>query len=85
MGIESFGALAEPLRRGEQGSVKYQTVHLLSNGSTYQVEVNLQLMKSDANGEEFMAIINDITAFKQAEEIIRKFNAPVERRADWRN
>ncbi len=81
MGIESFGAAIEPLRRGEQESVKYQTVQARSDGSTYAVEVTVQLMKSDVDGEGFMAIINDITAFKQAEENIRKFNFPVERRA----
>lgn len=81
LGIESFGAMIEPLRRGEQESIKYQTVQARENGSTYPVEVNLQLMKSDDGGEGFMAIINDITALRQAEENIRAFNAPVERRA----
>jgi len=85
MGIESFGTIVEPLRRGEQESVKYQTVQSRRDGSTYPVEVNLQLIKSDENGEGFMAIINDISAFRQAEENIRKFNAPVERRAGRRN
>ncbi|MGB8077640.1 MAG: PAS domain S-box protein, partial [Gallionella sp.] len=81
MGIESFGALIEPLRRGEQEAVRYQTLQARRNGSTYPVEVNLQLMKTDAGGEGFMAIVNDISALKLAEENIRKFNAPVERRA----
>ena len=81
MGIESFGAAIEPLRRGEQESVKYQTLQARSDGSTYAVEVTVQMMKSDVDGEGFMAIINDITAFKQAEENIRIFNSPVERRA----
>ena len=85
MGIESFGTIVEPLRRGEQESVKYQTVQSRRDGSTYPVEVNLQLIKSDENGEGFMAIVNDISAFRQAEENIRKFNAPVERRAGRRN
>jgi PAS domain S-box-containing protein len=79
LGIETFGAMIEPLRRGEQESIKYQTFQARENGSTYPVEVTLQLMKSDEeNG--FMAIINDITALREAEENIRKFNAPVERR-----
>ncbi len=85
MGIEAFGAAIEPLRRGEQESVRYQTVQARSDGSTYPVEVTVQLMKSDVDGEGFMAIINDITAFRQAEENIRKFNSPVERRAGRRN
>lgn len=81
LGIETFGAMIEPLRRGEQESIKYQTVQARENGSIYPVEVNLQLMKSDDDGNGFMAIINDITALREAEENIRKFNAPVERRA----
>lgn len=79
-GIESFGVLIEPLRRGEQESITYQTVQARENGGTYPVEVNLQLIKSEDDGERFLAIVHDITARKQAEENIEKFNAPVERR-----
>ena len=81
MSIESFGPMIEPLRCGEQESIKYQTFQARGNGSTYPVEVNLQLIASDDAGEGFLAIINDITELRQAEENIRKFNAPVERRA----
>jgi PAS domain S-box-containing protein len=84
MGIEAFGALIEPLRRGEQESVSYQTIQARSDGSSYPVEINVQLMKPEQGGEGFMAIINDITALKLAEEKFRKFNAPVERRAERR-
>jgi PAS domain S-box-containing protein len=80
LGIEAFGALIEPLRRGEQASVRYQTIQARSDGSSYPVEITLQLMNPE-QGEGFMAIINDISALKQAEENFRKFNAPVERRA----
>jgi PAS domain S-box-containing protein len=80
LGIEAFGALIEPLRRGEQASVRYQTIQARSDGSSYPVEIILQLMNPE-QGEGFMAIINDITALKQAEENFRKFTAPVERRA----
>jgi PAS domain S-box-containing protein len=81
MGIESFGAMIEPLRRGEQQIVKYRTVQARANGSTYPVEVNLQLMTTDGEDTGFMAIVNDITALEQAEENIKKFHAPVDRRA----
>ena len=81
---ESFAKMIEPLRSGEQESVNYQTIQTRENGSTYPVEVSLQLMAlDDSNG--FMAIINDITALREAEENIRKFNAPFERRAAKRN
>ena len=84
LGIETFAAMIEPLRRGEQETIKYQTVQARGNGSSYPVEVSLQLIKSADDGEGFMAIANDISALRLAEENIRKFNAPVERRASDR-
>ena len=77
---ESFGAVIAPLRRGEQESITYQTVQARENGSVYPVEVNLQLITLKDGVERFLAIVHDITALKQAEENIEKFNAPVERR-----
>jgi PAS domain S-box-containing protein len=79
-GIESFGAMIKPLRCGEQESITYQTMQVRENGSSYPVEVNLQLIKSEDGVERFLAIIHDITTRKQAEENIQKLNAPVERR-----
>jgi PAS domain S-box-containing protein len=77
---ESFGAMIEPLRRGEHEPITYQTVLAREDGSSYPVEVNLQLIALEHGVEKFMAVIHDITALKQAEENIAKFNAPVERR-----
>jgi PAS domain S-box-containing protein len=54
-----------------------------ADGSTYPVEINLQLLTSEGKNE-CLAIVNDITALKQAEEDVRKFNAPVERRGSGR-
>ena len=81
----TFGTVIEPLRRGEQDSITYETIQARENGSTYPVEVNLQLIKSEGSVEKFLAIVHDITARKQAEENIRKFNAPVERRGSRNN
>lgn len=78
--VATFGTVIEPLRNGEKDSITYETVQARGNGSTYPVEVNLQLIKLEDGVEKFMAVIHDITARKQAEENIRKFNAPVERR-----
>jgi PAS domain S-box-containing protein len=79
-GIESFGEKIEPLRRGEQESVTYQTLQARADGSTYPVEVNLQLINMEDGVGKYLAVIHDITARLQAEENIKKFNAPVERR-----
>lgn len=81
LGIEAFGAMIEPLRRGEQKSITYRTVQARANGSTYPVVVNMQLITAEDGNERFLAIINDLTALKQAEEHIQKFNAPAERHA----
>lgn len=85
MSIESFGTMIEPLRRGERESVTYQTVQARANGSTYPVDVNMELIKSEDDGERFLAIIYDLSAIKQAEESIQKLNAPVERRTAGEN
>ena len=81
MGIESFGAMLDQLRLHKHEPVVYQTVHRRENGSTYPVEVNLQLIVAEFGGERILAIVHDITALRQVEENIRKFNAPFERRA----
>jgi PAS domain S-box-containing protein len=78
--FEAFGAVIEPLHRGKQESITYQTVQTRKNGSTYPVEVTLQLITAEDGVERLLAIAHDISARKQAEENIQKFNAPVERR-----
>lgn len=78
--IGTFGVVIAPLRRDGQESITYETVQARANGSTYPVEVTLQLIKLEDGVEKFMAVIHDITARKQAEQNIEKFSAPVERR-----
>jgi len=78
--VESFRAVIEPLRRGKQEPITYQTIQVRENGSSYPVEVSLQLITLEDGVEKYLAVIHDITALKQAEENIAKFNAPVERR-----
>lgn len=79
-GVESFGAMIKQLQSGEQESITYQTTQARKDGSTYPVEVNLQLITSEDDVASALAIIHDITALRQAEENIQKFNSPVERR-----
>lgn len=79
-GVESVAAMLDKLRRGEQESITYETVQLRANGSNYPVEVSLQLIKTEDGDERIMAIVHDISARKEAEDNIRKINAPAERR-----
>ena len=79
-GIESFGERLELLHRSEQEPVTYQTVQVRADGSRYPVEVSLQLITLEDGVEKFLAVVHDISALRQAEENLRRFNAPVERR-----
>lgn len=64
---ESFVTLVEPLRTGDEPAVRFETVHRRKDGSTYPVEVNLQLSHG---GERplFVAVILDISRRREAEE-----------------
>ena len=84
LSVEKFADMIAPLRSGEKESITYRTTQTRADGSSYPVEVNLQLITADEEND-FLAIINDITALKEAEENISKFNAPEERRGSARN
>ena len=62
----SFRDLIDPLLTGEQAQLTFQTVHQRKNGSTYPVEVHLQVIEL---GEQrtFFAFVHDITAHQQQE------------------
>jgi len=64
---QSFDELIKPLRDGTSKQITFETVHQRKNGSTYDVEVHLQLMKDEVP-PVFVAILQDITDRKQAEE-----------------
>ena len=64
---ESFEALIAPLRRGEKERIGFATVYRRKNGSDYPVDVQLQFMRHETP-PVFVAIIQDITERRQAEE-----------------
>ncbi|NQU84187.1 MAG: PAS domain S-box protein, partial [Mariniphaga sp.] len=68
--IESFAELVEPLRKGEQDKIVFETVHQRKDQSLYDVEVHLQLLHFE-NQSLFTAIILDITTRKQSEEELK--------------
>jgi PAS domain S-box-containing protein len=70
----SFEALVEPLRSGLQQRIVFEAIHHRKNGSTYPVEVHLQL-SSGAGPQFFVAIILDITARRQAETALSESEA----------
>ncbi len=64
---EEFSRLIEPLRTGAKDNLIFQTVHRRKDGSTYPVEVRLQLSAA-GQAPQFVAIIQDITERLRAEE-----------------
>jgi len=67
--IERFRSMIDPLRTGETDRIIFETRHQRSDGSLYPVEVSLQLSKRESP-PVFVAVIQDITERKKAEEII---------------
>jgi len=68
-----------PLLRGRRKMTIFETVHRRKDGSTYPVEVHLQLYKKNESSL-FFAFIYDITERKTADEAIRKLNEELEDR-----
>lgn len=66
---DQFHKMIAPLRRQEKPKLVFETVHRRADASLYPVEVHLQLVRRGEN-EVFLAIINDITARKQAERTL---------------
>ncbi len=69
--LHKFKKLVDPLLTGKKEKVKFETLHRRKDGSSYPVEVHLQL---SAMGERqvFVAIILDITERKNYTEKLEK-------------
>ena len=71
---ESFETLLAPLRRGEQDTLVFTTRHRRKNGSSYPVEVRLQLSHTE-KPPVFVATIQDITERLRSEQALRESEA----------
>ncbi len=65
---EYFTELIEPLQSGVREKIEFTTVHCRKDGTTYPVEVHLQL--SGEKPPVFVAIVLDITERKRTTELI---------------
>jgi diguanylate cyclase (GGDEF)-like protein/PAS domain S-box-containing protein len=83
---QSFKEKLKPLRDGSQEQIVFETVHKRKDGSHYDVEVYLQLMHAETPSV-FVAIIQDISERKEAEEALRqsevRFRDIAESTSDW--
>jgi diguanylate cyclase (GGDEF)-like protein/PAS domain S-box-containing protein len=70
IGAAEFEQMIAPLRRGEKDLLVFETTHQRKDGSTYPVEVRLQLSNT-GHVPVFMAIIQDITERKNSEAQLR--------------
>ena len=66
-----FREMIQPLLKGEMEKLKFETVHGRKNGSSYPVEVHLQLSAIGDN-KVFVAMILDITERKNYTEKLEK-------------
>lgn len=94
---ETFDKLISPLRTGKKGMVEFETFHKRKDGSTYPVEVHLQL-STFGDQQTFVAMILDITERKNMENSIQTliessvgrsgddfFHRTMEKLCDWMN
>ena len=66
---QSFEDLIEPLRKGEETQIEFETFHQRRDGTTYPVEVHLQLAQTE-NPPVFVAIIQDMTERRRSQETL---------------
>lgn len=71
LNMAGFAALIAPLDSGAEESIGFETRHRRKDSSTYPVEARLQVSRFE-DAAAFVAIINDISARKQAEQALRE-------------
>ncbi len=69
LSVDEFSSLLKPLRDGSQKRLKFNARHFRKDGSSYPVEIHLQLMPDKS--PLFVAIILDISERLRNEEILR--------------
>lgn len=67
---ERFKEMVEPLVSGNIPQLTFETIHQRKDGTTYPVEIRLQISHSDKY-PVFVAIIQDITIRRQTENTLR--------------
>ena len=74
---QRFTEFVTPLLRGECEELNFETLHQRKDGSTYPVDVHLQLSRAE-QPFVFVAIILDITERKEAERKLQEYQEHLE-------
>jgi len=72
-----FLELVEPLLRGEQSALTFETIHRHRDGHTLPVEIFLQYIEPEGAEPRFVAIVRDITERKKIERMQSEFISTV--------
>lgn len=72
-----FRGMIEPLAKGRESSILFETVHRHQDGHTIPVEVSLQYMESPGEEGRFIAVVRDITERKRLERMKNEFISTV--------
>lgn len=67
----SFEALLNPLRTGEKEALQFAAIHQRRDGSSYPVDIHLQLFKNE-NPAVFCAVIMDVSERLKAEKELKE-------------
>ena len=82
-GPEGFESLIKPLRRAQASRIVFETEQTRKNGSSYPVEVRLQLTAIDGTSL-FLAIVQDITERKETDKVRLQAQSELESRVQQR-
>ncbi len=80
---ERFVEAMQPLVKGTQQFIDFETVHERKDGTRYPVEVRVQLLANE-DPAIFFAVINDITERKIAEQSLMQAHESLERKVEER-
>ena len=79
---KEFKNLISPLRDAVP-KLHFETIHKRKDGTTYPVEVHLQMTEFNSH-ESFLAIIMDISERKKAEDQLRRYSQELEKAVEQR-
>lgn len=80
---ESFAETVGPLLRGEIEELNFETIHQRKDGTTYPVDVHLQISRSETPFV-FVAIILDISERKEVERKLHEYREHLEEMVEER-